>query len=48
MTLRFGRKLRAALALRRAQGRHAVAQLTVRAADAAGNRSSERRRPRLF
>jgi hypothetical protein len=48
VTLRFGRKLRAALAHRRSRGRHAVAQLTVVATDSAGNRSSERRRLRLF
>lgn len=48
VTLRFGRKLRAALARRRSRGRHATAQLTVVATDSAGNRSSERRRVRLF
>jgi hypothetical protein len=48
VTLRFGRKLRAALARRRSRGRHAAAQLTVVATDSAGNRSSERRRLRLF
>ncbi len=48
LTLRFGHRLRAALIRRRARSRHAAAQITVRAADAAGNRSSERRRVRLF
>jgi hypothetical protein len=48
VTLRFGRKLRAALARRRSRGRHAAAQLTVLAVDGAGNRSSEQRRVRLF
>ena len=48
LTLRFGRRLRAALIRRRDRARHAAAHVTVRAADAVGNRSSERRRVRLF
>jgi hypothetical protein len=48
VTLRFGRKLRAALARRRSRGRHAAAHVTVRGIDSAGNRSTERRRVRLF
>jgi hypothetical protein len=46
--LSFGRKLRSALARRRARGRHVAAHLRVLATDAAGNVSSERRRVRLF
>ena len=48
VSLRFGRRLRAALAKRRALGRHTRAQVSVRARDAAGNGSAERRRVRLF
>jgi hypothetical protein len=48
VALRYGRRLRAALAKRRALGRRTRAQVSVRASDAAGNRSVERRRVRLF
>ena len=48
LTLRFGSKLRRALARQKRRGRHVRAALTVTAADAAGNSSSERRRLRLF
>ena len=48
VTMRFGRRLRAALAKRRALGRRTRAQLSVRATDVAGNDSAERRRVRLF
>ena len=48
LTMRFGRRLRAALAKRRALGRRTRAQVSVRATDAAGNDSSEQRRVRLF
>ena len=48
LTLRFGAKLRKALARQKRRGRHMRAALTVTAADAAGNSSSERRRVRLF
>ena len=47
LTMRFGRRLRGALAKRRALGRRTRAQVSVRATDVAGNRSSERRRVRL-
>ena len=48
VALRYGRRLRTAIAKRRARGRRTRAQVTVRAGDAAGNRSTERRRVRLF
>jgi hypothetical protein len=48
LTLRFGRKLRAALIRHERRGRHASARLTVTAGDAAGNSASERKRVRLF
>jgi hypothetical protein len=48
VALRYGRRLRAALAKRRALGRRTRAHVSVRATDAAGNRSAERRRVRLF
>jgi hypothetical protein len=48
VALRYGRRLRAALAKRRALGRRTRAQVSVRASDAAGNSSVERRRVRLF
>jgi hypothetical protein len=41
-------KLRRALARQKRRGRHVRAALTVTAADAAGNSSSERNRVRLF
>jgi hypothetical protein len=48
LTLRFGRRLRAALGRHKRRGRHARAALAITAADAAGNSTSERRRVRLF
>jgi hypothetical protein len=48
LTLRFGSRLRRALARQKRRGRHARARLIVTAADAAGNSGSERRRLRLF
>jgi hypothetical protein len=48
VSLRFGRRLRAALAKRRTLGRRTRAQVSVRATDAAGNRSVERRSVRLY
>ena len=48
VTLRFGRRLRAALAKRRALGRRTRARVSMRATDAAGNRSARERRVRLF
>jgi hypothetical protein len=48
VSLRFGRRLRTALAKRRALGRRTRAQVSVRASDAAGNSSVERRSVRLF
>jgi hypothetical protein len=48
VSLRFGPRLRTALAKRRGLGRHTRAQVRVRASDAAGNASVERRRVRLF
>jgi hypothetical protein len=48
VSLRFGRRLRAALAKRRALGRRTRAQVSVRASDDAGNASVEGRRVRLF
>jgi hypothetical protein len=40
--VRFGRRLRAALGRHKRRGRHARAALTITAADAAGNSTSER------
>jgi hypothetical protein len=48
ITLRFGRRLRAALAKRRALGKRTRAYVSVRASDAVDNASAERRRVRLF
>jgi hypothetical protein len=48
LTLRFGTRLRTALARQKRRGRHARAALTATAADEAGNSTSERRRVRLF
>jgi hypothetical protein len=48
LTLRFGRRLRAALVRHKRRGRHASTKLTVTAGDAAGNSASERKRVRLF
>jgi hypothetical protein len=48
ITLRFGRRLRAALAKRRALGRRTRARVSVRGSDATGNRSTDSRRVRLF
>jgi hypothetical protein len=48
VALRFGRRLRAALAKRRALSRRTRARISVRATDAAGNRSAGERRVRLF
>lgn len=48
VSLRFGRRLRAALAKLRTLGRRTRAQVSVRATDAAGNASVERRSVRLF
>ena len=48
LTLHFGRGLRAALGRHKRRGRHARAALTITAADAAGNSTSEQRRVRIF
>lgn len=48
LTLHFGRRLRAALGRHKRRGRHARAALTITAADAAGNSTSEKRRVRIF
>ena len=48
IAVRFGSRLRARLAKRRAAGRHLRAGVRVIASDAAGNRAVELRRLRLF